>query len=583
VGIGRAALVVAAAAWLAGCVEEKDPAPTPVCQTSDDCAPGQDCIEHACFGAATGEFSAELFAPQSRRDMLARAEIQRLGITPEGHADIMFARSVEVTGSVLLRSTDPTSVAAKVVFRRPSRIPGAPDYVVSVDAAAGKGPGEMAFRVRLLPNEVGESYQVTIYPDDGTLATPPAGQLPPSALAPPQVVPDVHLTTNLSNFDVALDRGGVRSVSGQVVDAVGAGMPGMVVRAYGQLTSSAPLELVSSTGRTDEEGRFEIFLPTGRSSLFDLRITPGVGVRAASLVRKSVRPTLGQSVGASVLEPIRYPALPRPVRYQLPVAGADAAGGRKAALGATVIFSSTLLATATDTVTYQTQAEVGTAGLAEPDLIPGVLEQNRAYQVTVLPLANTLQGARWDASVSVGPPNPVTGDGGVLAELDLPARVLVSGTVRDADGKTVNKLTVRPQLAAGFVAGAGADLERVAAVRLPEVTTNDQGLFSVYLDRALAGLDAGYDLELLPPGGSVLPRWSRDQVSPPRDDARLELGDLGLPRASLVSGVVTDEGGTPVADAEIRVYMRVGAASARQRALAKSDQNGEIELVLPAP
>ena len=109
--------------------------------------------DNACLSAnSSGDFAAELFAPQNRSDMLARAEIKMLGISATNTTEIMFARSVEVAGRVLLRSTDETSVAAKLSFRRPSRIPGAPEYVVNVTAAAGKRAGEPAFRVRLLPN-----------------------------------------------------------------------------------------------------------------------------------------------------------------------------------------------------------------------------------------------------------------------------------------------------------------------------------------------------------------------------------------------------------------------------------------------
>jgi hypothetical protein len=341
-------------------------------------------------------------------------------------------------------------------------------------------------------------------------------------------------------------------------------------------------ELVSSTGKTDDGGHFEIFLPTGNAGLFDLKIVPGAGVKAPSIERFNVRPTTALA-GFATLDAIRYPALPRPIKFQLPVAGADAAGGRKAALGATVRFTSVLLSSSTEKVQYETQAEVGTAGFAELDLIPGVLEQSRSYDVTVLPLANTLQGTQWDAKISVGPANP-SGEGGLLAELDLPARVLITGTVRDADGKPVNKVTVRPQLSAEFTTSAGpAIMEKISGMRLPEVTTNELGFFSVYLDAKLARLDALYDVELIPLGSSVLPRWSRDRVAPSAEVSKVELGDVPLPSASLVSGIVRDELGAPVADAEIRVYMREGSGSSRQRALAKSDASGKIELVLPAP
>jgi hypothetical protein len=202
--------------------------------------------------------------------------------------------------------------------------------------------------------------------------------------------------------------------------------------------------------------------------------------------------------------------------------------------------------------------------------------------MTILPLPSLLPGSRWDETVTVGTPHPVTGEGGVLAEVQLPGRVQVSGTVRDSEGKPAPRITVRPELTDSFLAGASGASDRLAALRLPEVTTSPDGVFTLYLDAMLAGLVAEYDLELVPPSGSALPRWSRDRVTLPTGaDAALPLGDLALPPSSLVSGTVRDELGMPVADAEVRVYSRTSATSARQRAVAKSDATGKISLVLP--
>jgi hypothetical protein len=58
-----------------------------------------------------------------------------------------------------------------------------------------------------------------------------------------------------------------------------------------------------------------------------------------------------------------------------------------------------------------------------------------------------------------------------------------------------------------------------------------------------------------------------------------------LPNATLVSGVVkTDDGTSTVSDVLMQVYMRTeDGVSARPRAVATSDAQGKISLVLPAP
>ncbi len=579
-GIHLAAILLVAA----GCVVDPEAPPPPVCEMDTDCATGQTCRANACFGGAqTVDFAAELFAPPNRNDMLARHEILDLDVTTAGDVSVMFGPSIEITGRVLLRSNDALSAAAKVVFRRPSRIAGAPDYLVTVDALPGMAKNEAAFRARLTPNSASDTYDITIYPDDGTLHQPPGGTPPPNALAPPTAI-KLNLRDNRS-YDITLDSGGLKGLAGSVLDAVGNGVDNMLVRAYVRRTSGAR-ELVSSTGRTGPNGRFELYLPLADASLFDLVVTPGPGKRWPSLSRRGVRvSSAALADGAtSDLPPIMYPAFPSIGTYQLPVAGPDAAGGRKPAIGATVTFATTLSEGSVDTVTYETSATVSSRGLADVELVPGVLSQNRMYRVSVVPMPSAQHAARWDAMVPVGPPNPSTGSGGVLAELELQRRIYVTGKLVDAQGLPAVNVNVKPQLSTAFVNSLPADtLARVISVGLPEVTTSPAGTFAIYLDATLSGRTPLYDFELVPPGGSRLPRWSRDSVTLGGiTDYKLELDEIVLPRTALATGTVKDVQGSPVPDAEVRVYMR-DQTSARLRTLAKSDKDGQVVLVLPLP
>jgi hypothetical protein len=372
-----------------------------------------------------------------------------------------------------------------------------------------------------------------------------------------------------------------------VLDAVGNGKNGMQVRAYARspVAGEAP-ELISSTGTTDADGRYAIWLPVGRANLFDLVVSPGPGKDDATLTRKGVRVSdASLTSGVSSLASIAYPALPDRATYELPVMGPVAAGGSREAVGATVLFSATLSAGPVDTVTYEAQASVDARGLASAKLVPGALDANRMYKVTVLPPANAQQGARWDAQIALGPPPP-GGNGGVLPEMELPKRVFITGKILDYTGAGAGSMNIRPQLSASFLASLSEEQRRrVAAIALPEVTANDSGVFTVYLDRTLVGMDAGYDLELIPPSASRLPRWSRDGVLLGAKSAdRIELDMTPLPATTLATGTVLDKQlGAPVPDAEVRVYMRDADTRARLRTLARSDKDGKVVLVLPSP
>src|SRR6185436_11343702 len=58
------------------------------------------------------------------------------------------------------------SVAAHIVFRRPSRIKGAPDYVVTAESEPGVSDPEPSFALQIVPTLPGETFTVTILPDD---------------------------------------------------------------------------------------------------------------------------------------------------------------------------------------------------------------------------------------------------------------------------------------------------------------------------------------------------------------------------------------------------------------------------------
>lgn len=572
-------LAIALLLGAATCVTEPDGTNPMGCQGDDECASGQECREGACYDKNTrATFAAELFAPETQTEMLPRAELEELVISGN-EATVMFVGSVLVEGRIVLRVDDELSVAAKVTFSRKSRIDGAPDYVVTTKALGGRRAGEVAFRTRLVPTVGDETYTVTIVPDDGTITPAQPGQPLPNALAPPTQLTRQTFTTQ-RYLPITLDAGGLRAISGQVVDAVGVGLGGMSVKAYSRRTTGAPYELISSTGTTDSYGNFTIYVPLGRSSLFDLHVAPGPGQNRASLVRTNVSAT-ATTAATGTTDAIKYPALPTATTYSIPVEGPSAAGGTRRAIGARVLLSTTL-ASGRDTVTYSTEAMVNLDGLAVVQLIPGVLASNRTYDAVVLPSPTSDLGARWDGKVMAGP-SP-----GVLQTLTLAPRVPVSGKVVDAMGRAAVGITVKPVLSRAFVAGASAATQALVdrvqlAEQLPEVTTSGTGTFSLYLDPMVGTQAAAYDLELLPPNGSPLPRWSADEIAVGGE--KVDVPQVRLPNATLVSGIVkTDDGKTPVADVVVQVYMRSpDGVSARPRAIATSDERGKISLVLPAP
>lgn len=568
-------VALAAALALGGCVTEPDDTIDPEgCLRDEECPTGQQCREGACYDRTTGaQFAAELWAPDTRTDMLPRAELTELVIGADNEANVMFVESFEYSGRVLLRVSDEQSVAARVIVSRPSRIAGAPDYVVFARAEGGKLAGQKGFSIRLPPARDGEVYKVTVLPDDGTISPPQPGQPLPNALAPPTTFDLVNFTKD-RDVPVTLDSGGLKVITGQVVDAVGGGLKGMVVRAWNSASPSAPYQLVSSTAVTDDYGAYTLYVPLSRATRIDLKVTPAPGMFAPSLERKNVTVNATTSLNVAV-GAIRYPALPGIAPYKVYADGPSAAGGVRQVIGARVRLS-TVLAETPDRVIYEAEGTVGSGGYADVPLIPGVLDSNRAYVATIVPTANVEQGALWSAQVDVGP-----GAGGVLPLVHVPARASLTGKVVDQGGRGVAGVAVKPVLTAGFMTGAtDRTRELVTLLQLPEVTTGASGTFTMYVDPTVGGQAARYDLELVPPSGSALPRWSRDDVAV--GGANVDVGAVTLPAGTLISATVkTADGRDPVADAFVQVYMRDGD-TLRTRGIATSDALGRISMVLPA-
>lgn len=577
-----------------GCIEAE--APKGECHIDDDCPGDEVCREdHLCYGSPPAiPLAAELYPSEERAGDLARAEVTELAIDKRGEFELAFADSVVVEGRVVLFG-ETTSAAAKLVFRRPSRIPGAPDYVVTTDSEPGRPEGESSFRVRLIPTDSGETYQVTVYPDNGAIYTPPEGWPTPAELAPPKREP-VLITEDLTGVVITLaDAQGMKQIRGRLVDAAGRGFEGLRVRAYGRFTPGSAPEILSSRVRTDADGRFAIVVPVAAEDDFDIVFLPdpGAPLPQATLRNVHVDDPPGDITVTADIGDVVLPSFAAPTDFVLPVFGQSSAGGDEPATGAVVSFRSQILSEGDLTVEYRAEGVVDGNGLATVKLIPGGLQQNRLYTVNVLPLPDSEHAARWGDAVEVGLM------GGVLAMLaPLPQRIYVSGQVLDHEGQPAPNVRVLPIPAPAFTFGLDAAArDAVAALRWPETLTDADGVFAIHLDPAILGVDAVYDFELEPPEMSLLPRWTVSAVDLGGADAARSMGEIVLPDASLAWGTVLGPDGEPVPLAQVRVYETFDdstvcaaipqesgcQAPARLRALAQADEAGAVRLVLPSP
>ncbi|MEM9490331.1 MAG: hypothetical protein AAGC55_14390, partial [Myxococcota bacterium] len=255
-----------------------------MCSTHSDCDIGERCGENICWGnPPAARFAAELLPPANGGDLLAVTEIPELRIGSDGAVSgLAFAPSVTITGRIVLACPDnppadrvcgpEESVAAEIIARRVSDIPGRRFYTRQATSRAGQGPGEASFTLTLPRRDPGDdTYEITILPS----AAPSAGEansdtVSAAELAAPRVFEyavSVATTAGDDPDHVVVEwtlgePADHMSLSGRVESAVGTGMGNMQVAAYAQELQN---RRVSSLSYTDEQGNFVLSLPAAMS------------------------------------------------------------------------------------------------------------------------------------------------------------------------------------------------------------------------------------------------------------------------------------------------------------------------------
>jgi len=590
-----AATALLGAGLLAGCLPDVGQTAPPECQVEADCpVAGQVCDEGLCWGGApAGPYAALIGPPASSRGDLIATEVPELDIPDDGgFGDLLIQAPVTISGRVHLGCSaytltcDPTTtVAATITLQRPSRIPGGPLYVDSATSGAAMANGD-SFSIDVPRLALGDDpYTLTITPSDSDPIVPDGPT--PAELAPPLTI-QVDATDNVTGLDVALGEGTLRTVTGRVVDATGVGVEGVRVSAQGRFDAARPLERVSTVAVTDSYGIYTIFVAEAAYPIVDIVGHPTDNTGLTLRLRDVPADQASQQVGD-----LRLPGIGSPIQVTLPVAGVTGAGQSAPVVGASVVVTTQLddPAHPTQVTTFQATGSTDAQGNATLSLIPAGTTL-RDYHVRVSPSPTSEFASVWDQVVQIG------SGGGVLAQLVLPHRLAVTGTLLDADGAPATGVTMVAKPALRFTLALDTTTQGVISnLQPPSATTQEDGSFFVWVDPDLAGLAASYDLEAQPPAGARVPRWTFPDVSITDTSANVDKGDLTLPPGRHVRGRIVDRLGEVVSGSEVRIYEPLTDVSlcniaglsadcvlpAALRALDRSDDQGIVRLVLPDP
>ncbi len=539
---------------------------------------------------ATLQLAAELVPPDSSE--FVAQEAASVIFDGAGVATLVLAPTVRLEGVVLGQNGE--AIAAQVVVSRPSLIPGSPDVVVQGGTSTmkspagidGLAPGHFAMRVPAL-----EGVPVTIAvsplpPDDATW--PPAT----FALAPGADLSAIVLCLGgqASGGACAPAAAALATITGRVADAGGGGLAGTRVVAADVNTG----EPRSSTALTGADGTFSLHLSPD--------VHPDDLVRiVASPEADGAQPTLQRTVaasgsGASCSAPtdcrsglecagdaprqcaavLRMPSLPPAVSVALPVGGAGPDGKPMALAGARVDFAGDLSAPGEGTEAHLEASVLSDGqGLTVAELIPGDAMGPRTYAVTVTPPANSMF-ARVAATVEVGAAARLDG-------ISLGLRPRLLGQLVAPSGAPVGGAVITAQPAA---AALHLGVEDAVDLTAPMTVTDGDGRFSMSVDRG------SYDIELVPPTGQPLARWSIDNREV--DGSDVDLRTVPLPRGVLTHVRVQRPDGQPAPGVEVRIWALAWADSCpggegtcplppRLRGLGLTGADGVAPLLLPAP
>jgi len=524
---------------LAGCLSVPD-GPAPMCHVSSDCNTdqGEVCEEGVCWGdPPPGPFAAVISPPSTRRDLVPR-EFAEIAIPPAGWmGDLPLERAVSFTGRIVascpppMNGCDSTTLGATVTVTRSSQFHGGPGFktVVNVDAGAD------SFAIALPPRKPGDApYTVTVTPEDT--------DVPPLRL---QLGPTDSLTQKLE-----LGGPDLPVVRGTLTNALGQGLAGYRVVALGRWEATASPTEVSSVSLTDSSGAYAVTLSDGLYGTVELVARPphdtvGATIRLANLDAKL-------SAACNVVEPV---TLGNPVRLAIAVTGVDRGGSIAKIGGATVSVAGgsaaalTPCTTGGKLVTYTINSDLVTddQGMVNVDLMDGagILD---SYRLAIVPPASSRLGVLFDQKLVLasGPP------------LRLPARVALSGTILNSDGKPLGNVAVTARPSLRFLWTLDATPQAfVSTIPAATAVTSDDGLFVLWVDPSVAQVWGSYDLLIEPPAKARAPSSVKTEISIPRDGTldAVTLGDITLPDAAFVHGRVVGPDGSSVEGAELKLYV----------------------------
>jgi len=355
-----------------------------------------------------------------------------------------------------------------------------------------------------------------------------------------------------------------------VVDAVGDPVIDVPVQVFGRLSAVSGEVVASQSVRTAGDGSFQIALPVRLHSEYRLVIN---GQQAMPLMPEVsfpgvIIPDPTDITTVKDLGRFSLPAYGAAKDYSFEVQGVSIAGSLAKALGARVSFTTEWAESAPGVPApcqagarcskFKREAIVDPSGRVTVALLPGNAQADRSYLVDVLTPATSAFASQ------AGITRAVPDQGGVIPGITLDPKTRLTGKVADLFGAPLQGVEVVARPALDGVRLNAAETLALAAFASPRALSDgSDGSFAVLVEPRLLDSAARYDIELVPPPETGLPRWLRKSVVVGDDQTIVDLMTLTPPEPVLVAGTVEGPDGKPVEHVEVLIF-RVDPACTRE-------------------
>jgi len=498
-------------------------APATGCISDNQCDPSAACTNGACIPrAARGTWAIELLPTSD--SSAAQTEIASVSFSDQSPNLLTADSKTTITGDL----PEGTSLAgdAHVIANVQTPIPGHDDFQFEADWLTPAGAGTTPpFSLTVPASTIGASVTFRIIP------LPPRDQAQSPMTLQGKLATANHLVPdNMSYF-----------VSGQLVTPDLTLSGGFLARALsgGQLVSN-----VGTVKITDGTFRLQIPKQVAQAAAAPSGQPITVEIAPAGSQYSTPRFTTPPiTLTADVdLGNLNLPAIGFATLFRFQVAGPDS----KPVVGA-IVRARTIIASdesgASDLVRDGTTDANGNVDLA---LLPGSNGGTQSYDVSVIPPPSSAFGIACVNAVMIsgGQTPGATGNPPVVAQLSLPNKVTLSGTIISADGVVVPGVAIAAtRTAVDPTTNCASSIVSPPA----NASSNPDGTFQLMVDPGT------YRLDFDPPAGAAVPRLTENGVVV-TTTGNNSTRPIQMLAGELVKGVVQGSDGQPLPSVDVRFF-----------------------------